>query len=201
MQRFAVFISYVFHPLFIPVAGTVAYYLISPKYHEETIQKTVIFSVIIISVLIPILFFILLKNIGWVKSVFLKSINERKIPLYTYILLLYILIYNVISPAASIELYYFFVGLLGSAIACLVLVYFKFKASMHLMGISGLTLFVLGLSIHYAINVTFAISMLVLGIGAITSARLFLKAHDTKELVFGACMGIFPQLITFSYWL
>lgn len=110
-------------------------------------------------------------------------------------------LYGVISPVFSLELYYHFVGILGSLIACLMLVFFKFKASMHMMGISGITIFLIGLSFHYEVNVIFALSLFILSIGLVASARLYLKAHDAKELILGFLIGIVPQFLTFNYWL
>jgi len=128
-------------------------------------------------------------------------VSERKVPLYIYILLNYIVVLRVIPFTSCPELYFFFVGIIGALIACLVLVYFKFKASMHLMGISGLTAFIVGLAFHYEINITMGIALLVLAMGLVATARLFLKAHNQTELWVGLFVGVITQMITFSNWL
>ncbi|NER12733.1 hypothetical protein GWK08_04720 [Leptobacterium flavescens] len=201
MKVFFKFISYLFHPLFLPLAGAVIYYTISPKFHPPEEWQSVILRVSILTLLIPIVFFYLLRNIGWVSSIYLKEVSERKIPLYIYIFLIFMVIYGVVSPIFALELYFYFVGILGSLIACLVLVFFRFKASMHMMGISGLTLFVIGLSFHYEVNITFALALLVFSIGLVASSRLYLKAHDNKELLLGFFIGAVPQFIVFNNWL
>jgi len=155
----------------------------------------------ILTLFIPIIFFFLLKNIGWIDSIYLKNVSERKVPLYLYIFLTFMVVYGVVSPIFSLELYYYFVGIIGSLIACLLLVFFKFKASMHMMSVTGLTLFLIGLSFHYEVNITFAISVLILLVGLVASSRLYLKAHNTRELILGFIIGGFPQFLTFSYWL
>lgn len=201
MNRFFNFISYLFHPLFSPLAGAIIYYIISPKFHPVEELKSVLIRISILTLFIPIIFFYLLKNIGWINSMYLKNVSERKIPLYIYIFLTFMVIYGVISPMFTLELYYYFVAILGSLVACLVLVLFKFKASMHMMGISGITLFLIGLSFHYEVNITFALSLAVLSIGLVASSRLYLKAHNTTELVLGFILGSFPQFLAFNYWL
>ncbi|WP_340075206.1 hypothetical protein [Leptobacterium sp. I13] len=201
MERFFKLISYIFHPLFFPLAGTIVYYIISPKYHPPSMLQSVISAVVILTVLIPIIFFFLLKNIGWIKSIYLEDINERRVPLYIYIFLIFIVIKRVVPPVLSIELYYYFIGVLGALIACLLLVFFKIKASMHMMGIAALFFFVLGLSFHYEVNITFGLAVLMFLSGMIASARLFLKAHTGIELALGFLIGGLPQFITFSYWL
>ena len=39
MRVFSNFISYLLHPLFIPIAGTIAYFLITPKYTPLEVQS------------------------------------------------------------------------------------------------------------------------------------------------------------------
>ena len=201
MKKFFHFVAYLYHPLFFPLAGTAAYYIISPRFHPVELWKSVIISVAILTLLIPLAFSFLLKSIGWISSIELKNVEERKIPLYIFIFLVGIILYRVVPFTFSIELYYFFVGVLGSSIACLFLVFFSVKASIHMMGISGLTFFILGLSFHYQINITIALTFLVLSTGLVATARLFTEAHNFKEIIIGLFLGVIPQLVTFNYWL
>ncbi|XLS29764.1 hypothetical protein ACJD0Z_02835 [Flavobacteriaceae bacterium M23B6Z8] len=201
MKKFYHLISYLYHPLFFPLAGTVAYYIISPRYHPIELWKSVVISVTILTLLIPIAFSLLLKSIGWIESIELKNVAERKIPLYIFLFLVGVIVYRVIPFSLSIELYYYFVGILGSTLACLIMVFFGVKASIHMIGISGLTVFILGLSFHYQINITIALTFLVFSMGLVATSRLFTKAHTYKEIILGFFLGVMPQLITFQYWL
>jgi len=72
---------------------------------------------------------------------------------------------------------------------------------MHLMGVSGFTVFILGLSIHYEVNITLALAALIFSTGLVASSRLYLKAHNSSELWIGFFVGAIPQFITFNYWL
>lgn len=201
MMPFWRFISYLFHPLFAPLAGVVAYYLVSPEYAPPEMQRAVVLSTLILTIGIPVIFFFLFRHIGWIHSVYLHETSERKLPLYIFILLIFIMARNIIFPTLAFSLYYYFIGVLGTLIAALVLVYFKMKASMHMMGISGLTVFILGLSVHYEINITLALAGLVMSMGLVASARLYMGAHNSSELWTGFFVGIVPQFITFNYWL
>lgn len=201
MKKFYHFVAYFYHPLFFPLAGTVAYYMISPRFHPPEHWRSVIIAVSILTLFIPIIFSLLLKSIGWIESIELKNVSERKIPLYIFTFLIGVIIYRVIPFSFSLELYYYFVGILGATLACLILVFFGIKASIHMMGISGLTFFILGLSFHYQINITIALTFLVLSNGLVATARLYTKAHTFKEITLGLFLGILPQLITFNYWL
>ncbi len=201
MKQALKLISYIFHPIFIPLIGAIAYYQITPKYNPPEVEKGVLLSIFILTILIPIVFFYLLKNLGWIKSIFLEEVSERRIPYIANILLILMLLVRVIPGNFSPELYFFFVGVLGTMIASLILVFLKFKASMHMMGISGLTMFVIGLSVHYQVNLAYIISFLLLLNGAIASSRLSLKAHTPPELVVGFFLGFIPQFILLNYWL
>lgn len=70
-----------------------------------------------------------------------------------------------------------------------------------MLAISGLTTFIIGLSIHYQTNLVLLIGVLVLLNGAIASSRLLLKAHSSTELILGMCIGSIPQFLAFAYWL
>ncbi|WP_430410426.1 hypothetical protein [Kordia sp.] len=130
-----------------------------------------------------------------IDSIFLKAVSERKIPLYIYVLILFLIITKVITKSIFAELYDFFLATLISAVICLSLVFFRVKASMHMMGISGLVMFLVVLSITYQVNITFALSILIFIIGLVATSRLFLKAHTFPELIFGFFIGWIPQLL------
>ena len=99
------------------------------------------------------------------------------------------------------ELYFFFVGLLTASIAILVLLFIKFKTSIHLLGMGSLLLFFIGLSIHFEINITLAIGLLTLLSGLVATSRLYLKAHTVPELLIGFIIGACSQLFLFKFWL
>ena len=60
--------AYLFHPLLMPLIGTIVYYMISPRYIEPELRLTKIFAVAIIT------FFILyVRHTGNKKSVYVIS--------------------------------------------------------------------------------------------------------------------------------
>ncbi|WP_420571695.1 hypothetical protein [Kordia sp.] len=201
MRAFLNLISYIFHPIFIPVMATVGYFLVTPRMYELGFKIDVAITISIFTIFIPILIFILLKRFGLIDSIFVKKVEQRKIPLYIYVLVLFLIITKVITKSIFAELYDFFLGSLIAALACLVLVLFRVKASMHMMGISGLVMFLIVLSITYQLNITFALSILIFAIGLVATSRLFLKAHTVSELIIGFFIGWIPQLLVTFHWL
>ncbi len=194
-------ISYLFHPLFIPIGGTLMYFIITPKYTPLEMQSGNILPIFILTVIIPIICYFILRNLGMVTSIFMPTIQERKYTLYISISLLLMIVYKVIPNNYSSELFYFFFGLISAALSCLLLLFFKFKSSVHLMGMGSLLMYLIGLSIHFEINVVIAISALTLATGLVATSRLYLRAHSRSELFVGFLIGTFTQLMTLKFWL
>ncbi|MEJ2114042.1 MAG: hypothetical protein P8X62_10275, partial [Flavobacteriaceae bacterium] len=62
-------------------------------------------------------------------------------------------------------------------------------------------MFFVALSIHYNININGTLALLSIIIGLIATSRLYLNAHNYKELTIGFFIGFIPQLILINYWL
>lgn len=131
----------------------------------------------------------------------LSDVNQRKIPLLLQAALTGVLIWKSITVDRFPELhYYFFAGLITTLIA-FVLLFFKIKSSIHMLGMGALTFFVIGLSMHNQINITYTIASLFLFTGLIATSRLYMKAHSLTELVIGYAIGVIPQLLLWRMWL
>jgi membrane-associated phospholipid phosphatase len=70
-----------------------------------------------------------------------------------------------------------------------------------MVAISALNFFVIGLSIHFQINIIYTIASLVLLTGIIASSRLYMRAHTQEELTVGYLCGVVPQLCLWYFWL
>ena len=201
MRHFLNIISYIFHPLFVPIGGTVIYFMITPKYSSLEIQSGNILPIFILTVIIPIIFFLILKNLGIINSIFLPTLKERKYPLYINAIILFMILYKVIPNNYVPELFYFFLGLLMAIGATLILLFLRIKTSIHLLGMGSILMFMIGLSIHFEINITLAISVFTLLTGLVATSRLYLNAHNRIELVIGFFIGVLSQLLILKYWL
>ncbi len=201
-MRFLLYaVSYVFHPLFVPMGGTVAYFLITPKFSSLELQSGNILPIFILTVIIPIIFFFILRNLGLISSVFALKLKERKYPLYMSMVLHLMILYKVIPLNYINELYYFFVGLLIGTFSTLLLLFAKVKASIHLLGMGCILTYLVALSIHFEINITFAIAIFTLMTGLVATSRIYMKAHSKMELTIGFLVGCCSQLMVLKYWL
>src|SRR5690606_5173241 len=161
---------------------------ISP-YSSLEHQSGNIVPIFILTVIVPIIFFLILRNLGMIKSIFLPTLKERKYPLYIGCILLLMILYKVIPNNYVNELFYFFTGLLCGLGTALILLFARFKCSIHLLGMSSLLLFAIGLSIHFQTNMILLISAIILLTGLVASSRLYLKAHTRSELLIGFLVG------------
>ena len=194
-------ISFIFHPIIMPLLGVIFYFSKSPRFIPEEAKEAKIISLTILTIILPILLYFLLKTIGKTKSIYLKTTKERIIPLSLNIIICILIIIRVLPSNQIIELYYFFIGILMSSVICLVLALLKFKASIHMIAIAGVLMFAIGISIHFEKNFNGSLALFCLIAGAIATSRLHLKAHTNVELIFGFFIGFFPQLLVLNYWL
>jgi len=201
LRKFLPLFSYLFHPVFIPVLGTLAYFFWGKNYFEPAQQILILLQIVIITILIPMAFIYLLKTLGKVDSIIIADLSQRKIPLVIQIVLMVILLRQSITMDRIPELFFFFAGGILSALLTLILLFAKVKASLHTMGISALTVFTMGLSINNQVNLINVIAILLTANGLVVASRLQMKAHTGTELAVGFFFGITPQLLFLYYWL
>jgi hypothetical protein len=201
LKKILPFFSYLFHPLFIPVYAALFYFFSNTTYYTNLEKVVTISQIVMITMLLPVLFFFVLRSFGQLSSMMVADISERKIPLVIQCFLTILLIRKSITLENFPEFHFFFLGGLMSIIVALVLLFFETKASLHMIAISGLTVFIIGLSIHNQVLNSYWIAFWVVMNGFVASSRLEMKAHTPRELLIGFIWGITPQLFLLPYWL
>ncbi|WP_339921388.1 hypothetical protein [uncultured Flavobacterium sp.] len=201
MKKILPLFSYIFHPVFIPVYATLFYLFSNNSFFINQEKYFVLLQVLIITVLVPLLFFLLLRATGKISSMMAPLLSERKIPLVIQSFLLILLVRKSITIERYPELHFFLLGALLSTLIAMMLLFVRTKSSLHMMGISALTVFVFGLSLHFQTQNIFAITFLTLMNGFVASSRLVMKAHTFKELIIGLFLGTIPQILLLYLWL
>lgn len=184
--------SYLFHPLWMPLLGSLFYFLFIPRYFPEEIVKAKLLAISIITIFIPIVFYFLLKNLGKASNIFLDKVNERRWPLFFYVLLNFMVLHQILNFYNYPGLYYYFVGILASTVITYLFTWFKLKASLHMVGMSGLLVFIAGFCIYFHLYYIYTICFLIIATGLTASSRMFYKAHSPSELVLGFIIGAMP---------
>lgn len=192
MRFFLKLPSYILHPILMPLLGSIVYFFYTPRFSPDSIAKAKILAISILTIFIPIVFFFLLKNLKIIETIHLKKVHERKIPLLFFCIILLTVNNFILKSYDQTELYFFFTCILYSNMLALILAYFKVKASLHMMGISGVLAFILMLSFLYQMNMIYLISIFLFLMGWIAASRIQLKAHTGMELIYGILLGCIP---------
>ncbi len=201
MKKILPLFSYIFHPIFIPALATLFYLFYNST--DFVIQEKifVLFQVVIVTIIIPGLVFLLLRATGNIDTIMIAKIAQRKIPLVIHCFLIILLVRKSITIDRYPELHFFLLAGLLSTLLALILLFIKVKASLHMIAISSLTIFIIGLSLHLRIQNIATITTLILLNGIIASSRLEMNAHTFKELVLGFFLGAVPQFLLLMLWL
>ncbi|MDD5571701.1 MAG: hypothetical protein PHD97_11190 [Bacteroidales bacterium] len=195
--RVAKVISYLFHPLLMPtVCLFLALYINS--YISFTLKpegkSIIILMVFILTFLLPSVIILFLIKRGVVKNIEMDNLQDRILP-YLITAVFYYTSYRILK---NFNLPYIirniFLGATMSVIIAL-LINIKWKISAHMVGIGGLTGFIIVLSQHTGINLNLYLIISVLLSGLIGFSRLKLNAHNPSQVYTGFLAGLSVMLI------
>ena len=191
--------SYIFHPLFIPVIATWYLAFIHQGYftgiapHDKLL---ITLRVAVNTILFPGVTVLLLKAVGFIKSIFLKTQRERIIP-YVAANLFYFWMYLVFrsQPEVPEVLTSFIFGVfLSSSAGLLANTYFKISMHALAMGaLSGLLLIIIFSGPPYGVFLA-AMSVFLLT-GFVSTSRLIVSDHQPFDIYSGIFLGILCQFI------
>ncbi len=194
-MRFYKVISVLFHPILLPIIGTLYYFLITPINLSQELKYKITIIIATGTYVMPLLLLYILKRQNKIKSYELQSIKERKSPLIFMIALFFVLGNSLLKINEIIELASLFIG----CSLALTFTYFLFlknlKTSIHMIGASSMVTFIWLFSYEHQINMLSSIAVFFIFSGLIGQARLHLKAHTTKEVYTGFFIGSISQLI------
>lgn len=194
----AVFISYVFHPIFIPVYAIWFLVYIHPSYFSgfsAAAKKQTILIIILNLVFFPLLSVLLLKAVGFIQSIFLRTQKDRIIP-YMACGIFFFWGYTIFKqqdlyPAVLAS--FIFGIFLASSGALLANIYFKI--SMHAIGMGGLTGLFIIITNTNTMLMSWPLSAVLLLSGLVCTARLLISDHTPKDIYAGLFIGLLSQFI------
>ncbi len=196
LRGIAEIISYTLHPIFVPlyVAGFLLY--LHPSYFSgfsDRAKQQVLLIIALNAVFFPLITTLLLKGVGFIDSVFLRTSRDRIIP-YIVCGIFFFWTYTVFRQQ---ELYppilsSFWLGVfLASSAALIANIYFKI--SMHTLGMGGwLGLFIV-ISQSNSMLMTWPLAIVILLSGLVATSRLIVSNHTEKEIYSGFVLGLVAQ--------
>ena len=213
-DRIAKLISYLFHPLVLPVYAVLLLFFL-PSWisgYQYEYKKTISLIVFLLTLIIPTLILLILLNLRVIRNLTLYGRKDRYIP-YAVIAFFYtsayiVMVHFPLGIPANISN---FVLIADIIIVVLMLLNFVFKISAHMAGIGGFFSFfyvfilkevmsdILFSLFNIDFTILFFIIFLVILSGIIASARLQLNDHNVLQIVLGFLIGFFIGL--FSFWI
>ena len=194
---FANLFSYLFHPLFIPLYLTLFLLYIHPSAFagfSAFEKKQTAFIVALNLLFFPLMSVLLLKAVGFIDSLFLKTQKDRIIP-FIACGIFFFWAYTVFKEQPQyprILVSYIFGIFLASSAALLANIYFK--VSMHAIGVGGLLGSFFILFYNSSMQMTWPLCAVLLITGLACTSRLILKAHRPFDVYGGLLIGIISQL-------
>lgn len=199
-MRFAQFISVVGHPLFMPFYAMILIFEFNPYIDLQvpnSIQAIVLTLLSVFTILLPIITVIVLQKLGVVKSIYMKTIEERKWPFLLSVLWYYLGFELLRNIALPISLYLLMIG----AITVILIAHFitlRWKISVHMLGIGGVIGSMIGLSQRFHFDHFYLILALFFVAGLIGYARLKTNSHTYLQVYAGFILGVIVEWVAVS---
>ena len=197
LRGVARFISYLFHPLFIPVY--VAWFLIQVQpffFPPDPGRKLMVMVQFFVGYsFFPLVTILMAKALGFLDSIYLKTQKERIIP-YIACNIYYFWVCYVLrnQPEFSKEVIQFSMAVfIASSLGLLANIYMKI--SMHAMSVGVVIVFVALLSLTQAANYTLYLPLTLFIGGLVCTARLIVSDHTQPEIYGGLLIGGASQLL------
>ena len=191
-------VSYLIHPAIVPVAGVFIAYYFLPYYIPEPLFLFVLAYVFAGTYLFPLIIVFGLYKLKFVKSIHLKTRNERVFPFLISAFFYFLTAKAVLQFHFPAELARFLFA--GCLILLIQLAALRFtKISAHVSGASALLTWLICLSATYFINLLFPITLAIISLAIVSSARLKLKAHTGLEIIGGLLTGTIVVLTLYGW--
>ncbi|HMR90797.1 MAG TPA: hypothetical protein PKC69_00715 [Chitinophagaceae bacterium] len=196
--RFAAhFLSYAFHPVFIPFYTICFLLLFEPRFFiglppmEKTLLPVRFF---IMYAFFPVVTVLLAKGLGFLDSFYLKTQRDRIIPYMACIIFYFWMAYVLRNqPQFPREMGQLALGIfIASSLGLLFNIYMKI--SLHAISMGILLAFMGALAINQPANFTIYLSVAVLVAGLVCTARLIVSDHRPVEIYMGLLAGAFSML-------
>jgi hypothetical protein len=195
-------ISYIFHPLFIPVY--LAWLVTETQSYLFTVftewEKTIFIARFgVMYIMFPLVSVLLMKALGFVSSIHLKTQKDRIIP-YIVCMIYYWWMWYVLHNQSEFPKQFvilslaIFLASIGGLMANI-----SIKISMHAMAAGLMAAFVMLLGFSQDINFGVYISVSVFLAGIICTARFIDSDHTAKEIYVGLLVGILSLLLAVKF--
>jgi hypothetical protein len=198
IRTFAKIISWIFHPIFVPVYVAAFLVVTEPYLFSSSSPARKVLEIIRFFILysfFPLVTVLLCKALGFLKSIQLKTQKERIIPFIAcnvyYFFMAYVLRHQ--SEFAREVMQFAMAIFIACSAGLIVNIYMKI--SMHAISMGILVMFFGILAPLQPANYTIYISLAVFIAGLVCTARLIVSDHTPAEIYMGLLVGAGSQLL------
>lgn len=190
-------ISALFHPLFIPLYVVGFFLYLHPSYFSgfgRYEKASLLYATLLNTVFFPLLSVLLMKGLGFIRSVFLQTRRDRIAP-YLAAMIFYFWaawVYFKFEPSLAPVFPTFMTGIMITTVVGL-LSNIYFKISMHAMGVGGMLGIFLIVMKSNTILMTWPLCLALLITGLVCTSRLIISDHSTREIYWGLVAGLLCQ--------
>lgn len=192
-------LSFVFHPLFIPVyiIWFLLYYTSVFAGITGEDKGLLLIRFLVMYTVFPLFTVLIARGLGFVKSVYMRDAKDRIIP-YVACGVYYFWMWWVLKNQTEFprELVMLSLGIFIASSAGLIANSFV-KVSMHGMSIGVMITFILLIAFTTDENMGFYISIALLVGGVVCTARMINSEHSPVEVYLGLFIGIMSQIIAY----
>ena len=191
-KRFAHILSFLFHPLFVTFYGLLILFHSSLyiSYLPPSMKKWIYIIVGVNTAIVPLSITPIYLYRKIISSVQMESSNERIIPLIINAFLFY-LTYYLLSRYNTPDVIRVYILAGAVCIFMAIIISWKWKISLHMIGIGALTGAVLSIAFRYRINLNLYFIVLIFISGLLGASRLQLNAHNPRQIYSGYLLGFF----------
>lgn len=193
-------ISILFHPVFVPTMIFAFMIFLSPNVFFGLPEKTKTSWLLIIAyttITFPLLTVFLLWRLKFIESMEMEGLKERYGPLIAS-MLFYFWIFWVFHKqfAAPFLIQSFLLGVFFTTVLTFLNSIF-FKVSMHTSAWGSVVTFgIIAAFMNMPNAIILIVASIIIG-GLVGSSRLFLQAHNIRQIWIGYVLGVLGQLISF----
>jgi hypothetical protein len=198
--KLARFLSFVLHPVLMPTYAIILVFVLN-RYLDYTTTyatKAALFTVIIFNTLImPVVITNILIKRKLIKSFYMEERHERNMPFITQAVLMMLAYYMLTQIGLPRLFYLLMLGAIASVLI-VVIVNFRWKISIHMVGIGGITGMLFGLSSLFFLDLRIPIIISFLVAGILGTARLRMGSHQPSQIYVGYLVGFVSEYVLLS---
>ena len=195
--RLARFISILFHPVLMPTYSLVLLFGLSGYFSFITSSsvKEAVFAIVIFNTLVmPLFISWLLYRRGLIKSLEMDDRQERILPFLFTAVLIMLAYYMLLKLGLPRIFYVLLLGAAGSVVLA-VLITLKWKISIHMIGIGGITGMFFALSTLFMLDFRIPVLISLIVAGIIGVARLSISSHQQMQIYAGFFVGFLCEYL------